>query len=123
MRAVSAVGQHSPVRLLKLRRDRVQLAWFSARIKRAVHQQRRHAELSQTAVVEIGPGRTLRVEPQPCLAVASDDAAPVTPVIATQNRRRYAQDTTAATKMLGYPDRATDVADVAFIGAAIAIGI
>jgi putative transport protein len=31
-------------------------------------------------------------------------------------------DTTAATKMLGYPDRATDVADVAFIGAAIAIG-
>jgi putative transport protein len=27
-------------------------------------------------------------------------------------------DTTAATKMLGYPDRATDVADVAFIGAA-----
>ncbi len=32
------------------------------------------------------------------------------------------QDTTAATKMLGYPDRATDVADVAFIGAAIAIG-
>jgi putative transport protein len=32
------------------------------------------------------------------------------------------QDTTAATKMLGYPDRATDVADVAFIGVAIAIG-
>jgi putative transport protein len=32
------------------------------------------------------------------------------------------QDITAATKMLGYPDRATDVADVAFIGAAIAIG-
>lgn len=32
------------------------------------------------------------------------------------------QDTTAATKLLGYPDRATDVADVAFIGAAIAIG-
>jgi len=31
-------------------------------------------------------------------------------------------DTTAATKMLGYPDRATDVADVAFIGGAIAIG-
>jgi putative transport protein len=31
-------------------------------------------------------------------------------------------DTTAATKMLGYPDRATDLADVAFIGAAIAIG-
>ena len=27
------------------------------------------------------------------------------------------QDITAATKMLGYPDRATDVADVAFIGA------
>jgi putative transport protein len=32
------------------------------------------------------------------------------------------QDISAATKMLGYPDRATDVADVAFIGAAIAIG-
>lgn len=32
------------------------------------------------------------------------------------------QDITAATKMLGYPDRATDVADVAFIGAAITIG-
>jgi putative transport protein len=32
------------------------------------------------------------------------------------------QDINAATKMLGYPDRATDVADVAFIGAAIAIG-
>jgi putative transport protein len=32
------------------------------------------------------------------------------------------QDIAAATKMLGYPDRATDVADVAFIGAAIAIG-
>jgi putative transport protein len=32
------------------------------------------------------------------------------------------QDITAATKLLGYPDRATDVADVAFIGAAIAIG-
>jgi len=31
-------------------------------------------------------------------------------------------DTTAATKMLGYPDRVTDVADVAFIGGAIAIG-
>jgi putative transport protein len=31
-------------------------------------------------------------------------------------------DTTAATKMLGVADRATDVADVAFIGAAIAIG-
>src|SRR5262252_6886964 len=31
-------------------------------------------------------------------------------------------DVAAATKMLGYPDRATDVADVAFIGAAIAIG-
>jgi putative transport protein len=31
-------------------------------------------------------------------------------------------DVTAATKQLGYPDRATDVADVAFIGAAIAIG-
>jgi putative transport protein len=31
-------------------------------------------------------------------------------------------DVTAATKLLGYPDRATDVADVAFIGAAIAIG-
>jgi putative transport protein len=31
-------------------------------------------------------------------------------------------DVTAATKFLGYPDRATDVADVAFIGAAIAIG-
>jgi len=31
-------------------------------------------------------------------------------------------DTTAATKLLGYPDRATDVADVAFIGAAITIG-
>jgi putative transport protein len=32
------------------------------------------------------------------------------------------QDISAATKMLGVPDRATDVADVAFIGAAIAIG-
>jgi putative transport protein len=32
------------------------------------------------------------------------------------------QDIAVATKMLGYPDRATDVADVAFIGAAIAIG-
>ena len=32
------------------------------------------------------------------------------------------QDITAATKMLGYPDRVTDVADVAFIGAAITIG-
>ncbi len=32
------------------------------------------------------------------------------------------QDIAATTKMLGYPDRATDVADVAFIGAAIAIG-
>ncbi|WP_426407055.1 aspartate-alanine antiporter [Bradyrhizobium ganzhouense] len=31
-------------------------------------------------------------------------------------------DVSAATKMLGRPDRATDVADVAFIGAAIAIG-
>jgi putative transport protein len=31
-------------------------------------------------------------------------------------------DIAAATKMLGYPDRATDVADVAFIGAAITIG-
>jgi putative transport protein len=31
-------------------------------------------------------------------------------------------DTAAATKLLGYPDRATDVADVAFIGAAITIG-
>jgi putative transport protein len=28
----------------------------------------------------------------------------------------------AATRMLGYPDRATDVADIAFIGAAIALG-
>jgi putative transport protein len=32
------------------------------------------------------------------------------------------QDITAATKMLGVPDRAVDTADVAFIGAAIAIG-
>ena len=32
------------------------------------------------------------------------------------------QDIAAATKAFGYPDRATDVADVAFIGAAIAIG-
>jgi len=32
------------------------------------------------------------------------------------------QDVSAATKALGYPDRATDVADVMFIGAAIAIG-
>jgi putative transport protein len=32
------------------------------------------------------------------------------------------QDLAAATKMLGVPDRATDVADVAFIGAAITIG-
>jgi putative transport protein len=31
-------------------------------------------------------------------------------------------DVTAATKMLGVPDRVTDIADVAFIGAAIAIG-
>jgi len=32
------------------------------------------------------------------------------------------QDIAAATKWIGYPDRATDVADVAFIGAAITIG-
>jgi putative transport protein len=32
------------------------------------------------------------------------------------------QDIAAATKLLGYPDRVTDVADVAFIGAAITIG-
>jgi len=32
------------------------------------------------------------------------------------------QDVAAGTKMLGHPDRATDVADVAFIGAAITIG-
>ncbi|HEY2920046.1 MAG TPA: aspartate-alanine antiporter [Candidatus Binatia bacterium] len=32
------------------------------------------------------------------------------------------QDTTAATKLLGVVDRATDVADVAFIGAAIVLG-
>ena len=32
------------------------------------------------------------------------------------------QDVAVATKMLGFPDRATDVADVAFIGAAITIG-
>src|SRR4029078_2023483 len=32
------------------------------------------------------------------------------------------QDITVATKMLGYRARATDVADVAFIGAAITIG-
>ena len=32
------------------------------------------------------------------------------------------QDTTAAAKMLGVPDRPTDVADVAFIGGAITIG-
>ena len=32
------------------------------------------------------------------------------------------QDIAVATKTLGYPDRATDVADVAFIGAAIALG-
>lgn len=32
------------------------------------------------------------------------------------------RDVTAATKMLGYPDKATDIADVAFIGAAIAVG-
>jgi len=32
------------------------------------------------------------------------------------------QDTDAATKLLGVPDRTTDVSDVAFIGAAIAIG-
>jgi putative transport protein len=31
-------------------------------------------------------------------------------------------DVAAATKMLGYPDKVTDVADVAFIGAAITIG-
>ena len=33
-----------------------------------------------------------------------------------------AADVAAATKLLGYPDRVTDVADVAFIGAAITIG-
>ncbi len=33
-----------------------------------------------------------------------------------------AQDVAQATKMLGYPDKATDVADVMFIGGAIAIG-
>lgn len=32
------------------------------------------------------------------------------------------QDVAATTKMLGYPDRATDVADVAFIGGAMTIG-
>ncbi len=32
------------------------------------------------------------------------------------------EDIAVATKAIGYPDRATDVADVAFIGAAIAIG-
>jgi putative transport protein len=32
------------------------------------------------------------------------------------------QDIAIASKMMGYPDRATDVADVAFIGGAIAIG-
>src|SRR5262249_22233033 len=32
------------------------------------------------------------------------------------------QDVAVATQRLGYPDRATDVADVAFIGAAITIG-
>ena len=32
------------------------------------------------------------------------------------------QDVAAATKMLGVPDRPTDVADVAFIGASIAVG-
>src|SRR6202012_2639960 len=32
------------------------------------------------------------------------------------------QDVAIGTRMLGYPDRATDVADVAFIGAAITIG-
>ncbi|HWC16404.1 MAG TPA: aspartate-alanine antiporter [Terriglobales bacterium] len=32
------------------------------------------------------------------------------------------QDTTAAVKMIGVPDRATDVADVAFIGAGITVG-
>lgn len=32
------------------------------------------------------------------------------------------QDTSAATKLLGSPDRATDVADVAFIGAGITVG-
>src|SRR5258705_1445208 len=31
-------------------------------------------------------------------------------------------DVAAATRMLGYPDRATDIADVAFIGAAITVG-
>jgi putative transport protein len=31
-------------------------------------------------------------------------------------------DVAAATRMLGYPDKATDVADVAFIGAAITVG-
>jgi putative transport protein len=33
-----------------------------------------------------------------------------------------APDVAAATRMLGYPDRATDVADVAFIGMAVTIG-
>ena len=32
------------------------------------------------------------------------------------------QDTAAATRLLGVPDRATDIADVAFIGAGIAVG-
>jgi putative transport protein len=32
------------------------------------------------------------------------------------------QDTAAATKLLGVPDRATDIADVAFIGAGVAVG-
>ena len=32
------------------------------------------------------------------------------------------QDVSTATKVLGYPDKVTDVADVMFIGAAIAIG-
>src|SRR4051812_3827877 len=32
------------------------------------------------------------------------------------------QDVAVATKMLGYPDRATDVADVAFIGGAVTVG-
>ena len=32
------------------------------------------------------------------------------------------QDTTTAAKMLGVADRPTDVADVAFIGAGIAVG-
>ena len=59
-------------------------------------------------------------------ATATD--IPILPDTQVQSRRhRHPRRThpgrkRLATKVLGYPDRATDVADVAFIGGAIAIG-